>query len=330
MADEEHLEQQQAELDSITQIAGSDYVVVESDEEDPKAPISYKIRVVPRGGGDLNTREQRDIMKIAREEDLTKSIAMDNTNGDYSSVWMHVRYPPEYPDVDPEITLEKIRGVSNDEFRELQHIVDENKSVEASSYDVVIYGVWDALRTYLLEHNGNDEIQLARRQKREAQLNNNNNNNNDDDDDDLVVVPGMKVNMSDFSSDTSSSGTSSISPSDFSSSSMLSSSSSVQPIVDFKKGGNSRWAKKIKVKKGKTVFKAAQLKMSMHMQQQSGSTTGSPTSSCIRVSPSTSPTFTQQLVPTFKGYEKVKVINDDTYSVKKHGFYSHHIKNYDY
>lgn len=337
MADSEYLERQREELESIIEIVGSSYVKVKSDGTNPNEPVSYKVRVVPRGGGELTSREQVKIGEVAREEQLTKSIAMDNDNGDYSSVWMHVKYPPEYPDVDPEITLEKIRGVSAAEFQALQRIADENKVTADNFYDVVIYNVWDALRSYLVEHNGNDEIQMARQRPedqgsvqvhqsiphrkpakhlRGREDGENDNDNDGGGGDTLYVVPGLKdVHLSETDEGMSSMSTStSVSP-DMSSSASISSSMS---SVDSKRRTMAgRRSKKITDKKkgSKVTFKKGQLKINQQMQQ--SSCNASPTNSFVSVTPSVSPTGLLPL-PEFNDYDVVTMINPNTFTVNKY------------
>lgn len=307
MSEKNHLDQLE-ELGCIKDIVGVDYIKIKSDGTTPGVPIEYDVRVVPLGGGELTSREHVEVRRKAQEEDLSNSIAMDDIKGDYSSVWLHVRYPPEYPDVDPEVSLSKIRGVSDDEFRELQKIMLENKSVEASSETVVIYQIWDALRSYLMDHNSNNEIELARRNTKRRQ------------EPAVVAVPGKR--LGDQESPTSSTTDTSLSTSP---------DTSTLQTDGRKRAGARRTTTKItdKKKAGKVSFKKRQFQKQQLSQTNPtlvpsassvvSSTATSQTSSFAlqpqEVSPSASRSPSQQDLPTFKDYEIISRIKSDTYTV---------------
>eukprot|EP01105_Mastigella_eilhardi_P019642 TRINITY_DN4639_c0_g1_i2.p1 TRINITY_DN4639_c0_g1~~TRINITY_DN4639_c0_g1_i2.p1 ORF type:complete len:1383 (-),score=422.18 TRINITY_DN4639_c0_g1_i2:93-4241(-) len=142
-----YAELQRGEMEALASIFGDEFKQLDVPKERAGlATARYSIRVVPYsdvrsdasgGGGSGGV--------------VTPLRTSGGQHGNFAVVLLDVSYPPNYPDGEPTIVVEKVRGLSNEHLEELRKIVQEllHKRVGFE----VIFDVAQCVQDFLLAHN---------------------------------------------------------------------------------------------------------------------------------------------------------------------------------
>ncbi|PRP82937.1 eukaryotic translation initiation factor 2-alpha kinase 4 isoform 1 [Planoprotostelium fungivorum] len=105
---------------------------------------SYRIRLVPKSFGDSLSGNQYHQQTDGSDENNSRGI-------NYCAVDLHIRFSPGYPQVPPNLKIEKVRGLSNESLSELQNMV--NKRIVELTGQVMIWDIANHIQEYLIERN---------------------------------------------------------------------------------------------------------------------------------------------------------------------------------
>ncbi|CAI5696843.1 unnamed protein product [Oreochromis niloticus] len=103
---------------------------------------------------DFKDLRSNDPWKVKRPPEVYLCLqpnGLNNGQGCYVSVDLHVKCPPTYPDVPPELELKNAKGLSNDNLKTLQ--AQLNKLAAEQCGEVMIYQLADHIQGFLSEHN---------------------------------------------------------------------------------------------------------------------------------------------------------------------------------
>uniref|UniRef100_A0A667YGK0 eIF-2-alpha kinase GCN2 n=1 Tax=Myripristis murdjan TaxID=586833 RepID=A0A667YGK0_9TELE len=122
-----------------------DYTVQQENELEALASIF---------GDDFEDLRIKDPWKIKRPPEVYLSLrpkGLSNGQGCFVTVDLHVRCPPTYPDVPPELELKNAKGLSNENLQSLQAELTKLATVQCG--EVMIFELADHVQGFLSEHN---------------------------------------------------------------------------------------------------------------------------------------------------------------------------------
>uniref|UniRef100_A0AAX7TPV7 eIF-2-alpha kinase GCN2 n=1 Tax=Astatotilapia calliptera TaxID=8154 RepID=A0AAX7TPV7_ASTCA len=103
---------------------------------------------------DFKDLRSNDPWKVKRPPEVYLCLRPNGLNNGqecYVTVDLHVKCPPTYPDVPPELELKNAKGLSNDNLKSLQ--AELNKLAAERCGEVMIYQLADHIQGFLSEHN---------------------------------------------------------------------------------------------------------------------------------------------------------------------------------
>eukprot|EP00058_Branchiostoma_floridae_P027964 XP_002613455.1 hypothetical protein BRAFLDRAFT_71943 [Branchiostoma floridae] len=104
---------------------------------------------------DFKDLRDQDAWKIKRAPEVCLTLvpqqSMHGTADVYAKVDLHIKCPPNYPDVEPELDLKNSKGLSDDNLRQLKH--ELHKMAQQNLGEVMLLDLAQHVQTFLHAHN---------------------------------------------------------------------------------------------------------------------------------------------------------------------------------
>eukprot|EP01117_Protostelium_nocturnum_P010558 TRINITY_DN3798_c0_g1_i4.p1 TRINITY_DN3798_c0_g1~~TRINITY_DN3798_c0_g1_i4.p1 ORF type:complete len:1615 (+),score=530.73 TRINITY_DN3798_c0_g1_i4:178-5022(+) len=113
---------------------------------------TFQIRIVPHSDGELFSAGPAGLGSEHSHNKRKKKHSNSNSNSlNYCGVVLHVQFTKDYPKTPPVLSVEKLRGLSSEQLKEISILV--NQIVKERVGNVMVYDVATGIQEFLLNHN---------------------------------------------------------------------------------------------------------------------------------------------------------------------------------